>query len=78
MFWKKEIGKKCVRMEMTCEADLIVCFRWEDDEGWHRAQFDTDISAWCQESFGAVPVCPMLFSYGGGETIFRHVVYERL
>ena len=78
MFWKKEIGKKCVRMEMTCESDLIVCFRWEDDEGWHRAQFDTDISAWCQESFGAVPVCPMLFSYGGGETIFRHVVYERL
>ena len=65
-------------MEMTCEADRIVCFRWEDDEGWHRARFDTDISTWCQDSFGAVPASPMLFSFGGGSTVFRRVTYEVL
>ena len=76
-YWRKQIGKKAVKMKMTCREQMVT-LRYEDDEGWHRVQFDTEISTWCTDSFGAVPATPMIFSYGKNATLFKNAVYTTI
>lgn len=73
-FWRRETGAASITIEMTCQ-ESIVSFRWKGDGDWQPVRFDTEISTWCQDSFGAVPVHPALVSYGGGETLFRRMRY---
>ena len=76
-YWKRQIGAKKIRVELTCLNNLAT-FRVEADGKAYHPRFDTELSTWCQDSFGMVPVHPSLFSYGTGAVVFRHFTYKNL
>ena len=77
-FWKKSLHATRLQMALTCIRNNVT-FQYREENGeWQHIRFDTEISTWCQDSFGAVPVHPALFSYGSGSTIFRNFVYKGL
>lgn len=76
-YWKRQIGAKKIRVELTCLNNLAT-FRVEADGKAYHPRFDTELSTWCQDSFGMVPVHPSLFSYGTGAVVFRHFTYRNL
>lgn len=76
-YWKRQIGAKKIRVELTCLNNLAT-FRVEADGKAYHPRFDTELSTWCQDSFGMVPGTPVPFFLWNGRSCISPFYLQKL